>query len=91
MAIYTEFFHEKWWCSHQFFVCLPGRVSHWIPQLVGPHLIGHLAFPLHLGFPLGGLRYDPHDQRHRHAEMDESQRVAPLRCLFRWSTLGVCG
>ena len=34
----------------------------------------------------GGLRYDPHDQRHRHAEVDESHRVAPASFLFRRSS-----
>ena len=26
MTIYTEFVHEEWWFSHQFFVCLPEAI-----------------------------------------------------------------
>ena len=37
----------------------------------------------------GGLRYDPHDQRHRHAEVDESHRVAPAFFFVSAIELGV--
>ena len=56
---------------------------HWIPH----GLLVKTPHSKPRPFP-GGLRYDPHDQRHRHTEVDESHGVARRGSLDGEGSIG---